>query len=169
MVTSAMTDDPINMQPLRRSRKRLRAGDLFTFQMPDARYYYGRVVSTDACLGQVADGLVLVYVFKDGQVTKGADREVAQVRNLLLPPIMTNRLGWSDGYFETVDHWPLGDGEVLPRHVFKARDREQYWDAEGRQAVPPFDVPIGRWSVASYRSIDDQVSAALGIPLAPEQ
>ena len=32
---------------------------------------------------------------------------------LLLPPLLTNRLAWSNGYFETIENHPLGPMDVL--------------------------------------------------------
>jgi hypothetical protein len=96
------------------------------------------------------------------------------VEDLLIPPATINRLGWSRGHFMTVERRKFEDGERLPDHYFESgrRDRwnrRQYVD-EDQQPVghPPKGMVVGQAGLGNYRTIDDAVSEALGIPLAPD-
>jgi len=80
---------------------------------------------------------------------------------------MTNRLPWSKGYFEFVENRSLGPTDVLPQHCFKDDVRWGYRDERGDRLERPVE-PGGEWGLHSYRTIDDEISKALGIPLAPE-
>jgi hypothetical protein len=85
---------------------------------------------------------------------------------LMVPPIMTNRLPWSKGYFENVDHWPFERGDVLEQHCFR-RSNGQYFDEANHELPGPVE-PVGDWGLHSYRTIDDEISEALRLPLAPD-
>lgn len=86
---------------------------------------------------------------------------------LLVPPLFTNRLPWSRGYFQTVGHAPLTRWDVLPTHIFFRLMPEQFVDEDG-QRVPDPGYAVAPYGLGSFRAIDDAVSAALGIPLAPD-
>ena len=43
----------------------------------------------------------------------------------------------------------------------------QYFDEYSNKLAKP-SSPIGDWGLDSYRTIDDAISEALGIPLAPD-
>jgi immunity protein 26 of polymorphic toxin system len=156
----------VNLKVLRRSRKRLAAGDIFAMFPLDGRYLFGRVISTTAKAGPSMPAN-LIYIFD----TRSASKRIPTgpelgVGCLLIAPLMTNRLGWSRGYFETIANRPLGEDEVLRHHCFES-SRGRYYDEMSR----PLEVrtePCGIWGLDSYRSIDDAISKALGIPFAPD-
>lgn len=161
----------VNFQVLRPSRARLVAGDIFTMRLPDGRYIFGRVVRTDAsCFGP---GCKLVYVFRHESHDPTPPARLL-VKDLLIAPATINRLGWSRGYFMTVGSRPFEDGERLPIHFFlelrRGRwGRRLYVDEDGRSVGrPPRGTPVGTAGLGNYRTLDDDVSRALGIPLAPE-
>ena len=79
--------------------------------------------------------------------------------------MMTNNLPWTRGYFEVLENQPLGPMDRLPQHSF--RDiRGWYFDERGKRLSGPVD-PVGQWALQSYRTLDDEISKALRIPLAP--
>ncbi len=80
--------------------------------------------------------------------------------------MMTNKLPWSRGYFRTIENMPLAEGEVLPRHCFRAKFRKDF--AEAAIELPGDIEPCGDWVLHSFRTIDDEVSDALGIPRVPK-
>jgi hypothetical protein len=80
--------------------------------------------------------------------------------------MMTNNLPWSRGYFQTLINLPIEAGEVLPRHCFQSAAGIYYDDMTN--VLPGPIEPVGEWGLASFRSIDDVVSSALGLPLAPD-
>lgn len=82
-------------------------------------------------------------------------------------PRYTNRLGWSRGYFENVDSRPLSSDDLLEQHCFR-RHTGQYFDEKGQQLPGPVE-PCGDWVLSSFLRIDDLVSEAIGIPLAPSE
>jgi hypothetical protein len=163
---------PTNLQQLRPSRSRLVPGDIFTMRIPDGRYLFGRVVRTDAhCF---APGCILVYVFQYLSVEPVPPSRL-NVGDLLIPPATVNRLGWSRGYFMTIDRRPFEDGERLPVHYFRDLRRGPSGQAlyvnEDRQSVgsPPAGTLVGMSGLGNYRTVDDDVSRALGIPPAPDE
>ena len=59
---------------------------------------------------------------------------------------------------------------MLPVHCFVSnvyRDGPRYFD-EFRNQLPGPVPPVGVAGLHSYRTIDDEISRALGIPLAPD-
>ena len=154
------------MEVLRPSRAQPRAGDVFALRL-DGLFRFGRVISTDAMAGWNMTGARLIYVFRH-TATQAAvpDRVEMTPEQLLVPPLMTNNLPWSRGYFRTLINLPIEAGEALPRHCFRA-STGRYYDDMAKELPGPIE-PVGEWGLQSYRSIDDVLSSALGLPLAPE-
>jgi hypothetical protein len=156
-----------NLRVIKPTRKAPRAGDLFRLSPQDGRYLFGRVISTEAVAGPMT-GLNLIYIYRP---ERGADEdapgdEELTTGALLVPPIMTNRLPWSRGFFETIDRRQLGERDRLRVHTF--RDSRGWWfDDHGNRLDRPVG-PVGDRGVHSFRTIDDLVSDALGIPRAPD-
>jgi hypothetical protein len=136
-------------------------------QLPDYRFLFGRVIRTDARIGPMT-GVILIYIYSPRFDSKTPpDRSGLSREELLVSPIMTNRLPWSRGYFETVAHWPLEKGDVLPQHCFLSSDPAGYYD-ELSNPLPGPTEPVGDWGLHSFRTIDDAISNAVGIPEAPD-
>jgi hypothetical protein len=153
-------------------------------QILDGRYLFGRVVRTDAnCF---APNCILVYVFKYLSETPTPPARLL-VSDLLIPPQTINRLGWSRGYLMTVERRPFEQGERMPVHYFKElrdapgwtgrlsrlhgrREPAVFYVDEDRMPLkpPPAGTPSEWQGLGNYRTLDDMVSTALGIPLAPE-
>jgi hypothetical protein len=70
-------------------------------------------------------------------------------------------------YFEFVENRPLTPMDRLPKHSFKDT-RDWYFDEHGNRLPGPVE-PVGQWGLHSCRTIDDELSKALGIPLAPDE
>ena len=93
------TRPPTNLQILKPSRRRLRAGDIFVCRPAGYPYYFGRVIKARTDL----DGMpaTLIYLYK----ATSEDPSVVPAlhcNELLVPPMFTNRLPWSRGYFVNV-------------------------------------------------------------------
>lgn len=131
-------------------------------------FLFGRVVQTDAVALPAAPGAILIYVHN---AWSGRPEAVPDLwpDDLLIPPTMVNRLGWSRGYFETVAHEPLGDDDVLPVHCFASTiyaSGPHYFDEFHNELPGPVE-PVGEAGLANYRVVDDLVSDALGVERAP--
>ena len=165
-----MTEVVTNLRILRPSRKKPKPGDVFVLQLVDEQFLFGRVISTDTkwTLAEGAGPAVLIYIFAEQSRKKAVpDKAVLRPEHLLVPPIMTNRLPWARGYFETLANIPLTAEEILPHHCFLSASRGGYFDDRGVKLPAPIE-PVGDHGLHSFRTIDDQVSDALGVPRAPE-
>jgi len=154
------------MKVLKKSRKRIKLGDIFRFQILENKFYWGRVVSLNASVGGFED-CILLYIYNVETNKSDEIPETLTVNNLLLGPIATNRLGWSRGYFETIDNRELKQDDLLPVHCFFDILYKKYFDVSGNTIDKPIE-PYGDYGLDSYTSIDDKVSEALGIEFAPE-
>lgn len=155
-----------NLRVLRPSRKAPQPGDIFTLSPRAGSYLFGRVISTDAAAGPMT-GLILIYIFRgESRTPELPSHEHLSPDRLLVEPIMTNRLPWSRGYFETVGNRQLRANDRLPSHSFRDL-RGRYYDEHDNELERPAE-PVGQHGVHSFRTIDDLVSDALGIPRAPE-
>lgn len=161
-----------NLEMLTPSRKRLNVGDVFALKPKGHPYYFGRVIRLDA-IG-LAGGAILIYIYNAKSDDKGSI-PVLDKRHLLIAPTMINRLPWSRGYFETVANLPLSDEDILHPHCFEDDWRHVlfpgspiiYRDEYGNR-LPGRTEPCGIYGLGSFRTVDDDVSEALGIPLAPD-
>lgn len=151
-----------NLIVLRPSRRAQREGDIFALSPRAGLFLFGRVISTNAVAGTALTGLNLVYIYEARRATADAPRdEELAPSSLLVPPIMTNRLPWSRGYFETLDRRELQPSDELDIHCFRD-SRGRWFDESGRELPGPIE-PVGQRGVHSFRTIDDLVSDALGI------
>jgi hypothetical protein len=157
----------MNLRVLKPSRKPLRQGDVFTMQIPDGRFLFGQVMLADIPPAQAPmPRSNLIYVYRATADTPEPDHGALRPDNLLLPPIFTNRLAWSKGYFNTVAHRELSDADLLSRHCFRRATTRSYVDLTGKPIDGPIE-PCGEWGLAGYLLIDREISDALGIPRAP--
>jgi hypothetical protein len=153
----------MNLAVLKKTRGRPAPGDIFAMLPPDGLYLYGRVIATDANAGGF-EGANLIYVYRARSKEKTAIPELLRAQ-LLLPPLMTNNLPWTKGYLEVVKNESLGQLERLPQHCF-CDVRGWYFDEKGSRLARPTE-PVGVFGLHSFRSIDDEISRALGIEPAP--
>lgn len=164
-----MGAEKTNLRALRPSRKKPVAGDVFVMQLlnPNEKYQFGRVISTEAEIGPMKD-VILIYIYRLQSDSKNLpERSDLSPERLLVSPIMTNRLPWSKGYFETVAHWPIEPADLLPQHCFLSAARGVYFDEYGNKLSGAIE-PVGDWGLHSYRTIDDEISDAVGTDRAPE-
>lgn len=154
-----------NLRILEPSPKAPTAGDIFVWRPKLRGYFFGRVVRTDATVRFMADG-ILIYLFSIESDTKEPPERLSVIGSLLVPPLMTNRLPWSRGYFETVARRNFEPGERLPVHCFYSPTWKRCFDEEGNE-IPKKIEPCGQAGIESYRTIDDAISDALGIARVP--
>lgn len=153
----------MNLTVLKKSRRTPEVGDIFVLKPAGGKFfYYGRVISTDANpLG--VGGAFLIYIYRCHAADKLPVPDLSSGQ-LLVPPMMTNKLPWSKGYFEFAESRPLTSADKLPRHVFRDT-RGWFFDESGnRLSGPAGGEAVGQWGLHSFRTIDDEVSKALGIP-----
>lgn len=157
-------NENLNLEKLTPSRKRLKIGDIFVLKPKTHPYCFGKIICIDAKIGGF-ENCILIYIYNKFSNNKFNIPEL-NPKDLLIPPCAINRLPWSRGYFETIENRPLTKNDVLPIHCF--RDiRNRYFNEYGIKLKHPVE-PIGDYALNSYRTIDDDVSRALGIPLAPD-
>jgi hypothetical protein len=88
-------------------------------------------------------------------------------QDLLIPPVFTNKLGWTRGFFQPHGKPGLGEAEDPGQYWFLDVLRNQYRNVRGAQRET-VDGVVGSWGLASYLMIDDLLSDALGISRAPK-
>lgn len=177
-----------NMVGGKRTRRKPQAGDVFVVQMPGSTFVTGRVVHCkSAVMGLDSDGRgsSLVYFYVTTTSDPSSIRApLAPV--LLIPPQITNDMGWTRGYFRFLFNSPMRKEELLPRHVFldivrsvdkdlntlpKEDPRSVFEDEYGHRIERPRTQEeyrmCGYGGLVSYRYIDDRLSEALNLPPAP--
>ncbi len=159
----------MNLKVLKRSRHKPKAGDIFVMEPPDGLYLFGRVINTEAEIGPIKN-CNLLYIYNIRAENKLPIPELS-VKDLLLPPMMTNALGWTRGYFEHLENRSLTKKDVLKQHCFFDDFRKCYYDEYGNKIRKPIFLShkkIDDLGLHSYRTIDDDISTALGIPLSED-
>lgn len=164
--TLAMRDRPAtNMRIFKASRAPRRPGDVFAYLMPDGLFRFGRLISTTAS-GAGFEGVHLVYFYKGVSPDKFSPPRLSR-EELLVPPILVNQKPWTLGYFEVIERRALGPHDVLPVHCFRDLLRGRFYDDKSRQLANRIE-PCGIWGLQSYRTVDDELSKALGFELVPD-
>lgn len=155
----------MNMDILRRSRRQPQEGDIFVYKMKGRPYGFGRVIRLNTRLGWFG-AVTLIYVYDVFSEDKNTVPALSP-RRLLIPPLGTNRRPWTMGYFETVETRPLTRKDVLSVHCFKDLTCGCYRDEYGK-VLSRRSNPCGDFALDSFRTIDAQISLALGIEPASE-
>ena len=133
--------------------------------MPDEAFRFGRLISTTAEMGGFP-GSHLVYFYDAKQASKHPIPELSRDA-MLVPPLGTNQKPWTLGYFETLEHRPLSESDVLAQHCFRDL-RGRCVDERGLLLSTPVE-PCGEFALHSYRTIDDLLSDVLGFPQVPDE
>lgn len=123
-----------------RTRKVI-AGDYFVFRATTRRHIVGRVICTDArvsLLSKEEANCVLIYLFRT-ELVEPFDASIYNKEDLLVPPALTNRLGWWHGVYKTVLRKDVEPGEVFERHCFRSlvSVRPTFYDERGRRLPGP--------------------------------
>lgn len=162
-----------NLKVLKRTRRHPEPGDIFFMQLPSELYMFGRVILADVPQSRAPmPGANLIYIYKWQSRTPQPEYGELLPNKLLIPPLWTNNLPWTRGYFQHVMNRPLGDFDLLRQHCFHVAPLDpnshgKYVDESGRE-IGQRSEPCGEWGLVSYRWIDDHVSDALGMRRAPE-
>ena len=151
-----------NLRVLKRTRRRPESGDIFVFQLGpiSSNFYFGRVIATDTTIGNFED-VVLIYIYRAFSTDK-ASIPALRTSDLLVPPIGTNNLPWSRGYFEVVASGTNKPADLLQQHCFLDPSRG-FVDEYGNPVSAAIE-PVGFYGLSGLGSIDNHISKALGIP-----
>jgi hypothetical protein len=151
------------------------AGDLFCVNVMGLRWIAGRVIHLESRFMGGGGGEVLVYMYSL-ELAEPSEASVPLHPHLLVGPMVTNLQGWRCGYFVTLGSYPLEKDERLPIHYFAkptltakpwGSTEAGYCDEYGRDLPPPPPGTKQGYGLVSYAALDDWVSRALGLPLAP--
>lgn len=148
------------MKVLKKRRTKPVVGDVFVFQLQDERFYWGRVVSITAYIAGF-ENCILIYIYSNSTVS---DEEVPElsVDKLLIPPIATNALPWTRGYFKYIENRATLPTDKLAVHCFYDVVFNKIFDDAGRELDRKFE-PCGDYGLASYTAIDELVCDTLSI------
>lgn len=166
-MTLPAEETPLLFQLQTPSRKKVLPGDIFSMKLPEG-YLFGRVIATNAKSSRWDEPhLHLLYIYKGIRKTV-ADFQIDDFRppQLLIPPVITNRLGWSRGVYETVGHAPLETADRLEQDVFLRPGSQDYWDENAnpiKESAVKDKSMAGVHGLHSYMTIENEVSVALGL------
>lgn len=155
-----LTPNDLNLRVLRRSRPKLKPGDIFALQILPDRFHFGRVIRTDTEM--IGTQVFLIYIFR---ATSPSRNDIPQLdrNDLLLPPTFVEKGPWTRGFFEVVKEQPLEVNDTHPVHCFVWLSADRFVD-EYCEPLPCRSEPCGRYQLSFEGSIDDKISDALGIP-----
>lgn len=157
----------MNLERIGGPRRRPATGDLFVFRV-HGEFLFGRVVGANLPLSEAPmPGAHLLYIYAVRSDSPSAPSTL-DPHDLLIPPVFTNSMPWTKGYFRSIGTAPLEPSDLLPRLCFWDALLRRYRDQTGR-AAESVGAQCGSWGLVSYRGLDDQISHALGIPRAPLQ
>lgn len=146
------------------SRRPPKVGDVFLMRLKDVNLR-GRVVSTSARSDSFSEpNCVLLYIYKNtaSDDTIPTPAELSPPI-LLIPPVITNAVGWRRGYFRTIGNVELDASQKLAHHVFRDPVSGSFYD-ENSQPTQSDAVNhlTGIQVLKSYVTIEDSISQALG-------
>ena len=81
------------------------------------------------------------------------------IEDLLLPPIGTNELAWTKGYFKTLANHTILPKDTLLTHCFRDA-RGWYFDEYGSRLPGPVP-PVGIFALHSYKTLSEAISQEL--------
>ncbi|HEY0838816.1 MAG TPA: hypothetical protein VGD74_01385 [Vulgatibacter sp.] len=122
-------------------------------------HLFGVVIANDAVVGPWKN-CVLAYLYdlrSEEPVAPGKDDFLRA--ELLVPPFITNRVPWLEGYFETVGLVDVG-GIRMGCHSFRHPIFGYLMDEYGNTLREPCGV-VGEWSLMGYRGVAKEVLASV--------
>lgn len=155
----------MNLQVLKKSRKKPVAGDIFVFKIDD-HFRFGLVVSTEATAG-FGENFILVYLYDYISSSPLLDHELS-TDHLLIPPIVSAYPLWTHGYFQTIDSRRIEQQEILRQHCFGEPDEDKYYDEFGNRLKEKSE-PCGLPGLVTERGIDEELSKALGLRIPTDE
>lgn len=136
--------------------------------MKGGPFIFGCVVVADPGMSFTpCPGRNLLYFYDHRGKSADPNIELLNPNRLLIPPVWTNRRGWTMGYYRTIGRRRLLRSDYATQHCFSDSFFKRYVDERGSRLSRRTE-PCGIWGIASYRWIDDRISEALGIALAPD-
>jgi len=153
---------PCNMQKQEPYQKKIRTGDLFRLQYPRNRFLFGLVARV---LPVEKSKMYVVTIFRDESSSAAVIPKLSRNR-LLIGPRIINRLGFSRGYMTVVDNIPLAAKIAFSDYVI--RRSPDIWKLERGVVQEGENLVVFDFS-GNYRSLDRDISEALGIDYAPEE
>jgi hypothetical protein len=160
-----MNKEDINLEFLETSKKKIKTGDVFVVKPPKMKFYYGIVANSNANLFHV-DGILHLQFFDFSTDDYGSISDKLHDSKLLFPPVLTNRLGWSKGYFKTIGNISIENFKTIKEASFYYYNGEIFDDNSNQLSQPYSLETTGSFAVTSYLNIDNLISLRLGIPLA---
>lgn len=140
---------------------RPRPGDVFAMQPENQVFIYGRVIRTDAAVGDI-DRCLLVYIYRRvSSVLKPVPR--LDRNDLLLPPVLTGDDMFALDYAKIIVRAPLTSEDVLPVHCF--RDSDGVYHDEYNHILPGIVEPCGIYGAqCDFRRIYEALGLMLPQP-----
>lgn len=164
-VPAVKAPEPTNLVPFDGPGSRPKTGDIFIVRAGEFTCP-GRVVDTEASIGPMK-GTIVAYIFQpvDETWTPEADTSALHVNQLLIAPFFINQKPWSYKLVKRLAQREFQPGERLEQHCFD-NGRGGYFDEHSNPLNGPTE-PVGTWALMSYRTLDDRISMALGLPRVP--
>lgn len=106
---------------IKKSRPKIKSGDVFYYKINNS-FYTGFVLHTQLD-PTVDEGTIFTCVFLETEYTSSSKISRDQIQNdllgkrLLLPPVNTNKRGWTHGYFITIDNLNLDFAQPTLRDI----------------------------------------------------
>ena len=160
-----MSIEEINLENLGGTRKNIKSGDVFVFKPKKHPYYYGVVINSDASIF-TAKGLLHIQFFNLNSENGNSVPDDLHCAKLLIPPILTNKLGWRKGYFKTIGNVDIKDFISVQNAAFFYYNGKIFDDSSNQLPSPKSIEETGSFAITSYLNIDNLISLALEIPLA---
>jgi hypothetical protein len=150
-----------NIEQQRRNARRgtFQVGDIFGMFVPAKGWLFGRIVADGLYMGDN----ILVYIY-DVLCPEPRPLPPLSKEHLLIPPFLTYD-GWIDKYALHLQRRPLAPGDRFELHCLQYGPA--FYDEHHAKVLQPFE-PCGRGGIWPIKFIDDEISAALGIPLIPD-
>lgn len=156
----------VNLCIQRPYRKRLHPGDVFSLQYGDSRFLFGRIVAVDVAFGGFQSGCICVHIYRAESSSANLPERLIE-SDLLIAPHYVNRLGFSRGYMPVIGSIPLCAADERTDVCYRDAIRNRLVDHSGR----PVDQPrrfIGSFGMGNFKTLDEEISRALGFPLKGE-
>jgi hypothetical protein len=129
-----------NLQVLKRSRTKPKAGDIFVIRPIRHDYYFGRVINP--AVDQMGWEGILAYVYDVHAPDKAVPIALPK-KQLLIPPRLLDYSCWTMGLAETIEHRKLEKADILAKHCFYKVSSKKYVDENGtplKRRVEPCGV-----------------------------
>lgn len=157
-----------NLKFYKKSRRKNNVGDVFIISPNESVDLLCLIVDNSVQNPLLIEGMISIIIFHRNVKRQNCDKpsilDIINNSSLLTPPIITNRLGWTKGYFKTIENTDINYTDIIhPSEITFYYSLNQIFTLTGTSNELSNFSFTGVSSVKSYLAIEVLIQISLDL------